>query len=179
MDSNASAGYEGRDHRPHGGPEFPPTPTRRHSPPHRITVTEADLIPVELARVVLHEGSPHQHIYLVESDGERSFPIVIGKNEAEEICRVIKQDELLRPMTHQLTSNLIEALGGRITAVDIVDLRKNTFFANVTLANEAGDLVAVVDARPSDAIALALRARCPLRVSRSVLERAAEEPPSL
>ena len=138
-------------------------------------MAEEALIPVELARVVLHAGSAYQHIYLVESEGERRFPIVIGLNEADEIRRVIQNDEPPRPMTHQLANDLVKALGATITHVDIVELRQNTFYARITMERETGDEVAVVDARPSDAIALALRARCPLRVAESVLEQAAKE----
>lgn len=141
-------------------------------------MTEAHaLVPVELARIVLHAHSQHQYIYLVESEGERRFPIVIGTTEADEIRRVIQQADPPRPMTHRLAHALVDALGARITSVDIVDLKKNTFYASITLEDERGEVVAVVDARPSDAIALALRARCPLRVSEDVLEQAAESGP--
>lgn len=157
-------------------PRSSPTSRRSSSRPF-LPVAEDALVPVELARIVLHKGAQHQHIYLVESDGERSFPIVIGTNEASEIDRVVRHEVPERPMTHQLAFALVSALEARITQVDIVALERNTFHANVTLSNEAGQAVAVVDARPSDAIALALRARCPLRVAESVLARAAEDVP--
>jgi len=67
------------------------------------------------------------------------------------------------------------ALDARIRSVDIVDLKHNTFYAQITLENERGDEIAVVDARPSDAIALALRARCRIRVAESVFRRATED----
>ncbi|MFT5290787.1 MAG: bifunctional DNase/RNase [Planctomycetota bacterium] len=145
------------------------------SPTLHRTVAESKLIPVELARIVLHKDSPSQHIYLVESDGDRSFPIVIGTGEAEEIRRVVQEEKLPRPMTHKLALSMVESLGASISSADIVDLRKNTFFATLTLTNAEGEVLGTVDARASDAIALALRARCPLRVADDVLDRAAEE----
>lgn len=73
-------------------------------------------------------------------------------------------------MTHALTYEAITRLGAQIARVDIVDVRQNTFYAQVILHDEHGDELAVLDARPSDSIPLALRAKCPLRVAESVLE---------
>ena len=141
------------------------------------------MIPCNLGRLVLVEGQDRQYIFLIEDGGEgRSFPIVIGTGEAHEIHRVLHGDDTPRPLTHQLTHNLMEALDTRMTHVDIIDLRHNTFYAQITVQNPEGDTVAVVDARPSDAIALALRARCGIRVAEKVLEQAtheAEQPPDL
>ena len=131
------------------------------------------MIPVTLDRIVIRDGTSHQYIYLAEADGERGFPIVIGNYEAIEIRRVVREEESPRPLTHQLAYSAIRALGADLKSVDIVDLRQNTFFAHIVLQNEGDDVVTVVDARPSDAIALALRGRCPIRVAQSVLERAA------
>ena len=73
---------------------------------------------------------------------------------------------------HALSAADVVRLRDDLALSDIVDLRSNTFFAHVVLQSDEGDAVTVVDARPSDAIALALRARCPIRVAQSVLERA-------
>ncbi len=132
------------------------------------------MIEMVLGRVVFQDGSSHQYIYLSESQGKRGFPIVIGSNEAGEILRVVRGEEPVRPLTHQLCYSAIEALGANVERVDIVDLRENTFFAQVVLRGAGGDCTAV-DARPSDAIALALRARCPLRVATTVLDQAGTE----
>ena len=135
-----------------------------------------ELIECSLGRLVLVEGQDRQYIFLTEKEGaQRAFPIVIGTNEAHEIHRVLHGDETPRPLTHQLTFDLLQALATRLTHVDIVALRRNTFFAQITLQNEDGDTVAVVDARPSDAIALALRARCGIRVAEAVLTQAMSE----
>jgi bifunctional DNase/RNase len=127
------------------------------------------MVPVELARLVLYDNAEQQFIYLREIGGQRGFPIVIGETEANEIRRVVTGQRTERPLTHQLAFAAIQALGSEILRVDIVDLRNNTFFAEVVLSDGAGGVRAVLDARPSDALALALRAKCPVRVAESVL----------
>ncbi|MFT7677795.1 MAG: bifunctional DNase/RNase [Planctomycetota bacterium] len=123
-----------------------------------------------LQRVILRDKSDRQWIYLKEQEGERGFPILIGTPEALEIHRVATASATERPLTHALTHGVIEAMGGELERVDIVDLRNNTFYAQLVLRNPAGDM-AMVDARPSDALALGLRAGCPIRVAESVLEQ--------
>lgn len=131
------------------------------------------LVPMKLARVVLRDGADQQWIFLQEVEGERGFPIVIGSHEAGEIHRVLADEPLPRPLTHQLALAAIEALGSRLVRIDIVDLRNNTFFARLVLQAAGGENGEVhVDARPSDALALALRAGAAIRVAESVLEQA-------
>jgi bifunctional DNase/RNase len=132
---------------------------------------EQNMIDVRLSRIVIRNGTDQQWIFLGEVDGERGFPIIIGSTEAYEIHRVVTKQQPQRPLTHQLAYASIEALGATLQRVDIVDLRNNTFFAQLILSDKSGD-PAVVDARPSDALALGLRAQCPIRVAESVLEQA-------
>ena len=131
---------------------------------------EPQMIDVSLNRIVIREGSDQQYIFLVERSGKRGFPIVIGTAEACEIRRVVQGIQPERPLTHQLAYESIRALGAQLKCVDIVDLRNNTFFAQLVLHDESGGRRAIVDARPSDAVALALRAECPMRVAESVLD---------
>jgi len=131
------------------------------------------LIDVNLRRVVLASGTDHQYIYLQECGGGRSFPIMIGNTEANEIHRVVHGQSAARPLTHQLTQAMVEGLGGKITGVDIVDLKQNTFFARIHIEGPSGEVH--IDARPSDAIALALRARAPLRAEEHVIAAAGED----
>lgn len=131
------------------------------------------MIEVALSRIVLRDQSDRQYIFLSEVGGARGFPIVIGNSEALEIHRVVHGIESKRPMTHQLTHAAIEALGARLEGVDIVDLKENTFYAQLRL-ERGSEVPALVDARPSDAIALALRAQCRIRVSEDVLTRASD-----
>jgi bifunctional DNase/RNase len=135
------------------------------------------MIDVTLSRIVLREGSDRQFIFLSEVGGTRGFQIVIGNNEAGEIHRVVHGIESKRPLTHQLTYSAIEALGGRIEAIDIVDLKLNTFYAQIVLHARDHE-PAIIDARPSDAIALALRAKCKIRVAEEVLVEASRSPDS-
>lgn len=126
------------------------------------------MVDMELGRIVIRAGSEQQFIFLREVRGERGFPIVIGTAEACEIRRVVHKIQSERPLTHQLAFDAIQALGAQLQRVEIVDLRHNTFFAQLVLQGREGEVV--VDARPSDALALALRARCPVRVAEHVLE---------
>lgn len=127
------------------------------------------MVPVELARLVLYDNAEQQFIYLREVGGQRGFPIVIGEAEANEIRRVVTGQKTERPLTHQLAYQAIRDLGHDLMRVDIVDMRNNTFFAQLVLRDTAGSITAVIDARPSDALALALRAKCPVRVAEAVL----------
>ena len=138
--------------------------------------SDEPMVEINLARIVLRDGSEQQHIFLQEKDGQRGFPIVIGIPEALEIQRIVSGVSPQRPLTHQLAFSMVEALGAEIRRVDIVDLRENTFYAQVVLTEAGGEKTAVVDARPSDALALALRAGCPLRIAASVLEEARTDP---
>ena len=132
------------------------------------------MVDVALRRIVYREGQDRQYIYLSEREGERGFPIVIGSGEASEIKRVVESIQPERPLTHQLLHSSIVALGATLRQVDIVALQHNTFFAQIVLEHADGQ-TSEVDARPSDAIALALRASCRIRVAEEVLKKAAEE----
>jgi len=128
------------------------------------------MIDVMLKRIVIRDGSEEQYIFLRERGGHRGFPIVIGTSEAWEISRVVNKKQPKRPLTHQLAYEILRTLGANLKRVDIIALRENTFFAQIVLQNGSGELTAVVDARPSDAVALALRAGCPVRVAETVLD---------
>jgi len=127
------------------------------------------MIEVLLSSIVTRHTSQQQLIKLKEKGGDRCFPIVIGLPEAAEIRRVVKQQDTERPMTHELLIKAIEGLGSKLVRVDITDLSNHTFFARLVLSAAEGEDPVYVDARPSDAIALALRAGAPLRVAESVL----------
>lgn len=142
--------------------------------------TEPEVI-LRVARVILRERAPQQWVFLEEAVPRpgaraRGFPIVIGTGEAFEIHRVLVGEDTPRPLTHQLVDQVVRALGSRVLGVDIVDLRKNTFYARLRLAapgtdgDESGDEEVFVDARPSDALAIALRVGATIRVSEALLE---------
>ena len=126
-------------------------------------------VPMRMGRLVLRDRSDQQWIQLVEVDGRRSFPIVIGPHEARELHRVLTGKETPRPLTHQLALAGLEAMGGALETVRITDLRDNTFYAELHVRRDSGELEAL-DARPSDALAIGLRAGCSFEIAESVLE---------
>jgi bifunctional DNase/RNase len=131
------------------------------------------MVRVELAAIVINERSDEQVIALREVEGERQFPIVIGMFEAFAIDRIVKGRTSERPLTHDLMASLVAKLGARVVRVTIDDLKDETFYANVILRRDEDDEVAV-DARPSDAITLALKAQVPIYVSERVLDLASK-----
>lgn len=110
-------------------------------------------------------------IVVLKDEEEKIFlPIWVGIFEANAIALRIEQVDTPRPMTHDLLQDAIRSLGSTVDYIEITDLQDSTFFAAIHLHREGGDLV--LDARPSDAIALALRSDAPIRVSRKVLDQA-------
>jgi len=109
-------------------------------------------------------------VILREKDSERVLPIWIGVIEASAIAFELEKVKLTRPMAHDLLKEAIRELGGTVERVVVVDLRENTYYATVLLGY-AGRTIAL-DARPSDAIALALRAAAPILCETAVIEKA-------
>lgn len=130
------------------------------------------LIEMQLARIIISEINENQLVFLKEIDGERQFPILIGIFEATSIDRRVKNIERPRPLTHDLLVGAIEMLGGDLESVVISELRDHTYFANLRVRQD--DEVLELDARPSDAIAIAVTCKPPLPifVEESVLEQA-------
>lgn len=136
-------------------------------------------VPMVLARILISEHSDPQMIFLREVDGDRGFPIIIGISEALAIDRRLKGLATPRPMTHDLLSDVIEQMGGRVERITISDLREHTFIATLHIAQDGRTLE--IDSRPSDAIALGAALGTPIFVAEDVLEeltrsaRAAQE----
>jgi len=106
-------------------------------------------------------------VVLLKSDeGEDVLPIWIGQAEAMAIDLHLKGTHFERPLTHDLLRTLVETLGASVVKVVVTDLREGTFFAKIHL--QRGDDVVVIDARPSDSVALALKAGAPIFVARDV-----------
>jgi bifunctional DNase/RNase len=108
-------------------------------------------------------------LFLKEINGERKLPIIIGQFEAQVIAMELQGIKHHRPLTHDLLKNIIEAFGYSIESVIITDIRDSTFFAKIKF--DSPDLEDI-DARPSDAVALALKFGAPIYVAQSVLEDA-------
>ena len=109
-------------------------------------------------------------LVLGEVNGNRRLPIIIGAFEAQAIALELEKIQPPRPMTHDLIRNLFDALGAEVTDIVIDDLREGTFFAKVRYVYD--DDEAQLDARPSDAVALAVRADAPIFVASAVLDEA-------
>lgn len=109
-------------------------------------------------------------ILLKEIDGNRRLPIIIGQFEAQAIALEMEGIKPPRPLTHDLLKNLIDNLGGTVVEIVVNELRENTFYAKIIL--DVSGLTNEVDARPSDAIALAVRADAPIYVTEAVMEAA-------
>jgi bifunctional DNase/RNase len=123
---------------------------------------------MELSKIIITETSDHQIIVLKERGGQRSFPIVIGLNEAWAIDRAVKGITTPRPLTHDLIGNVIECLNAGVIRVVINDLRNNTFYAKIVLQQNGSTVE--IDSRPSDAIALAMQKNTPIFVANKVVE---------
>lgn len=108
-------------------------------------------------------------VILKEVDGERTLPIWIGVFEAQAIASEMEGIRYPRPMTHDLLKNVIDLMEGQIIRIEVCDLRDNTYFALIYL--RTADKEISIDARPSDAIALALRARVPIFVEDVVIQK--------
>ena len=108
-------------------------------------------------------------IILKNPDGSTVLPIWVGIFEANAIAMQLEDVVSPRPMTHDLLKNVIEGLRANVAQVVITDLKDNTFFANIHLNQDGKEYT--VDARPSDAMALALRTSAPIYVSREVLDK--------
>ncbi len=131
-------------------------------------------VKMQLARIIISELTENQVIYLQEVDGQREFPILIGIFEATNIDRRVKEDyQPMRPLTHDLIVSVADALGATVDSVVISELNEHTYFAQLRLRKQDGEIVEI-DSRPSDAIAVAVTFSPPLPifVSEHVLEEA-------
>ena len=108
-------------------------------------------------------------IILKDVQSDTMLPIWVGAYEANAIALEIEKIAPPRPMTHDLLRNLIVQLGVQVERVVVTSLRDNTFFAVIEMRNSEGNRM-VLDSRPSDAIALALRADCPIYVDMEVIK---------
>lgn len=125
---------------------------------------------VEIKGLMLDPSSNVPIVILRDLRSQMFLPIWIGVFEANAIALRLEGVEPPRPMTHDLLRAILEQLGGRVEKIVISDLKESTFFAVIHLRNQESSLT--IDARPSDAIALALRTGSPIFVLRSVLDKA-------
>ena len=130
------------------------------------------LVEVKIGALIMDPNTNSPIVVLKGVDSETVLPIWVGAFEANAIALEIEKIVPQRPMTHDLLRNLIVECGLRPSRVIVTDLLENTFYALIELFNDNDELVSM-DARPSDAIALALRLDCPIYVQQKVLDLSA------
>lgn len=131
------------------------------------------MITMKVLGLTLDATSNTPILVLQREDGEEVLPIWIGAAEAMAISMAINQMQLDRPLTHSLLLQTVTALGGQMTGVSITALQDGTFFAFIELVHNHEFIH--VDCRPSDGIALALRAQAPILIAPDVLQKAAQD----
>lgn len=129
------------------------------------------LVQVELSRMIIDEKRQDQMIVLKERAGERKFPIMIGLVEASSIKMRISNLKVSRPMTHDLILNILKTLDAELEKLIIDRIVDHTFYAKLVVRNADGDLK-YIDLRPSDGVAIAVRAEIPIFVEEEVLKSA-------
>jgi bifunctional DNase/RNase len=128
------------------------------------------MIEVVIDSVRVNLMSPQRLVVLREVNGERYLPIWVGPYEAEAITVALQEMEMARPLTHELIRNLLQTFEAHITRIEIVSLREDVFYGNIVISQGGREIN--VDSRPSDAIALAVRARVPIFVNPTVMSAA-------
>src|SRR3989338_4946099 len=129
------------------------------------------MVEMVLSKIKIDENRSEQVIVLKEQSGSRLLPVVIGIAEVNAIKLKLSGLEPPRPLTHDLLLRTIEELGAKLKEIQIDKLENNTFYAKLVLVrNGSGEVK--VDARPSDSVALALRAGAPIYVAEDVIHEA-------
>ena len=132
------------------------------------------MIRVTIDTIRISLRSPERAILLKELDQDRQLPIFIHATEAEAIAAELEGYRPPRPLTHDLLKNCVTTLGGELQFVLINDLRNNIFYAVLHVVQDGQEID--IDARPSDSIALAVRARVPIYVADAVMDAAGVYP---
>jgi bifunctional DNase/RNase len=112
-------------------------------------------------------------VLLKTAEGNKFLPIWIGHPEAAAILMKLQSASTPRPMTHDLVTDMLDQLGAQVTRITVTELRENTFYAQITVQQDGSELE--IDSRPSDAIALAIRADAPIFAADEVIEESAIE----
>ena len=134
----------------------------------------SDMIEVVIDSIRVSLMSQQRIVILREHGDERYLAIWIGVYEAESITIALQEVEVARPLTHDLLRNVFNQLNARVVRVEVVALRDDTYFGNIVV--EVNEQTLEIDARPSDALAIAVRAHVPILVARSVMDTAGITP---
>ena len=129
-----------------------------------------EMIEVQIDSVRVHLMTPQRLVVLKQIGSERYLPIWVGPYEAEAITVALQEVEMIRPLTHDLLKNVFGAFNARIKRIEIVKLQNEIFYGSIVAEVDGREID--VDSRPSDAIALSVRAHVPILVHSSVMEEA-------
>lgn len=129
-----------------------------------------EMIEVQIDSVRVHLMTPQRLVVLKQIDSDRYLPIWVGPYEAEAITVALQEVEMVRPLTHDLLKNVFGAFNAHITRIEIVKLQNEIFYGNIVADIDGTEIH--VDSRPSDAIALSVRAHVPILVATSVMDEA-------
>jgi bifunctional DNase/RNase len=129
-----------------------------------------EMIEVQIDSVRVHLMTPQRLVVLKQLGSERYLPIWVGPYEAEAITVALQEVEMIRPLTHDLLKNVFGAFNARIKRIEIVKLQNEIFYGSIVAEVDGREVH--VDSRPSDAIALSVRAHVPILVHHTVMEEA-------
>jgi uncharacterized protein len=129
-----------------------------------------EMIEVQIDSVRVHLMTPQRLVVLKQIGSERYLPIWVGPYEAEAITVALQEVEMIRPLTHDLLKNVFGAFNAQIKRIEIVKLQNEIFFGSIVAEVDGREVN--VDSRPSDAIALSVRAHVPILVHHTVMEEA-------
>ncbi|MGB2894945.1 MAG: bifunctional nuclease family protein [Anaerolineales bacterium] len=132
------------------------------------------MVEVEIDSIRVSLMSQQRIVILKERNSERFLPIWIGPYEAEAITLSLQEVEVTRPLTHDLLRNILQELGAEMKQVNITSLQDDVFYARIILTIDGREMS--IDSRPSDAIALAVRAHIPVFIAEDVMNEAASTP---
>ena len=127
-----------------------------------------DSIQMSVGGLTLDPVTKTPIVILKDADNKLNLPIWIGLLEATAMATELEGIKMARPMTHDLLKNTLAELGGAVEFVEITELKENTYYALINLKISGKEII--IDSRPSDAIALALRTNSPIYVAKAVLE---------
>jgi hypothetical protein len=136
------------------------------------------MIEVKIEAIRVNLIGSHRVIILKEVGSERYLPIWIGQAEADAITIQLTEQQVARPLTHDLITTLVQKLGASVRYVVVTDMQNDTYYARIVIqpAGAAPGKDLVIDSRPSDAIAVAVRANCPIYIEDEVMDAHGQRP---
>lgn len=130
----------------------------------------AEMIEVQIDSVRVHLMTPQRLVVLKQKNSDRYLPIWVGPYEAEAITVALQEVEMSRPLTHDLLNSVFGAFNARVVRIEIVKLQNDIFYGSIVAEVDGREVH--IDSRPSDAIALSVRAHVPILVHPSVMDEA-------